>query len=105
MTQSMSRVGCCIDNGPTEGLWGIIKSEMYYIGDFRNEEELRRAIDEYIDYYNNSRYQERFDNLAPMEVRNVALHSDQPKQYPIPENKRIQAYKAELEAKKQKQTA
>ena len=30
MTQSMSRVGHCIDNGPTENFWGIVKSEMYY---------------------------------------------------------------------------
>lgn len=29
MRQSMSRVGHCIDNGPTEGFWGIIKAEMY----------------------------------------------------------------------------
>ena len=29
MIQSMSRVGHCIDNGPIEGFWGIIKSEMY----------------------------------------------------------------------------
>ena len=29
MEQSMSRVGHCIDNGPTEGFWGIIKTEMY----------------------------------------------------------------------------
>ena len=28
MRQSMSRVGHCIDNGPTEGVWGIIKSEL-----------------------------------------------------------------------------
>ena len=28
MEQSMSRVGHCIDNGPTEGFWGIIKSEI-----------------------------------------------------------------------------
>lgn len=28
MIQSMSRTGRCIDNGPTEGFWGIIKSEM-----------------------------------------------------------------------------
>ena len=28
MRQSMSRVGHCIDNGPTEGFWGIIKAEM-----------------------------------------------------------------------------
>lgn len=27
--QSMSRVGHRIDNGPAEGLWGTIKSEMY----------------------------------------------------------------------------
>lgn len=105
MKQSMSRVGCCIDNGPTEGFWGIIKSEMYYISEFVNAEELRRAIKNYIDYYNNGRYQERFNNLAPMEVRKAALQSEEPIQYPIPENKRIQAYKAELEAKKYKQTA
>jgi transposase InsO family protein len=30
-TQSMSRVSRCIDNGPMEGFWGIIKSEMYYL--------------------------------------------------------------------------
>jgi len=105
MTQSMSRVGCCIDNGPTEGFWGIIKAEMYYVSEFCNENELRQAIAEYIDYYNNYRYQERFNNLAPIEVRNAALNSEQPLQYPIPENKRIQAYKAELEQKKQKQSA
>ena len=102
LTQSMSRVGCCIDNGPTEGFWGIIKSEMYYINDFKNEEELRKSIKEFIDYYNNNRYQERFNNLAPMEVRTAALATETPIQYPIPENKRILAYKAELEAKKKR---
>lgn len=105
MEQSMSRVGCCIDNGPTEGFWGIIKSEMYYITEFCNEEELRRAIEEFIEYYNNGRYQERFHNLAPMEVRAAALKSGEPVQYPIPANKRILAYKAMLEEKKLKQTA
>jgi transposase InsO family protein len=105
MTQSMSRVGCCIDNGPTEGFWGIVKSEMYYISEFSNEEELCQAIAEFIEYYNTGRYQERFNNLAPMEVRSAALLSEQPVLYPIPENKRIEAFKAELEAKKQKQIA
>jgi len=105
ITQSMSRVGCCIDNGPTEGFWGIIKSEMYYISNFENEDQLRQSIVEYITYYNNGRYQERFNNLAPIEVRKNALISEHPTQYPIPENKRILAYKAELESKKQKQIA
>lgn len=30
MTQSMSRVAKCIDNGPMEGFWGIIKRKRYY---------------------------------------------------------------------------
>jgi transposase InsO family protein len=105
MTQSMSRVSCCIDNGPTEGFWGIIKSEMYYISNFSSEEDLKKAIEKYIDFYNNRRYQERFNNLAPMEVRLAALHSEQPERYPIPLNKRIQAYKVKLESKKCKKTA
>lgn len=29
MTQSMSRVVRCIDNGPMEGFWGIMKCEIY----------------------------------------------------------------------------
>ena len=34
MRQSMSRVGRCIDNGPMEGFWGMLKSEMYYLRRF-----------------------------------------------------------------------
>ena len=43
MEQSMSRVGRCIDNGPTEGFWGIIKTEMYQMYEITNEESLRFA--------------------------------------------------------------
>ena len=99
--QSMSRVGHCIDNGPIEAFWGIIKSEIYYISKFHTEKELRQAIEEFIDYYNNGRYQERFDNLAPMEVRKAAIQTKTPVQYRILENKRISAYWAHIESKKQ----
>lgn len=105
MTQSMSRVGCCIDNGPTEGFWGIIKSEMYYISQFSNEEEVIQGINNFIKYYNHARYQERFNNLAPMEVRAAALHANDPKQYSIAQDKRIQDYKSMLETKKARQGA
>ena len=37
MVQSMSRIGHCIDNGPTEGFWGIIKSEMYQMYEITDE--------------------------------------------------------------------
>lgn len=69
MIQSMSRVARCIDNGPMEGFWGILKSEMYYLHKFNNYEELKKAIEEYIDYYNTKRYQKRLNCMTPMEYR------------------------------------
>ena len=93
MVQSMSRVGHCIDNGPTEGLWGIIKTEMYCLYEINDEKTLRAAIDKYINFYNNERPQERYDCKTPTEIRKEALNSKTPVQYPIPENKRIQKYK------------
>ena len=48
MTQSMSRVGRCIDNGPMEGFWGIIKCEMYYLSRFETYEDLVKAITDFI---------------------------------------------------------
>ena len=94
MEQSMSRVGHCIDNGPTEGLWGIIKSEMYCMYKITDEKSLRSAIDGYMKFYAEERPQERFLCKTPSEVRRAALSAENPVQYPIAENKRINAYKA-----------
>ena len=105
MDQSMSRVGNCIDNGPSEGFWGILKTECFYDRTFNSMDELIRAIEEYIHYYNYERYQERFNNMAPMEVREAALHSENPEQYPITENKKIIAFWAMIREKQQKKTA
>ena len=98
MEQSMSRVGHCIDNSPTEGFWGILKAEMYYLNKFSDEAELRAAIDKYIHFYNYERFQTRFNTQTPMEVRQAALTTNTPEQYPIAENKRIQKYKAKFAA-------
>lgn len=95
MTQSMSRVHCCIDNGPMEGFWGILKCEAYDGKHFDTKEELKEKIDTWIDYYTNRRYQRRFGVRTPAEVRNEALASEEPAYYPIPENKRIEKYKME----------
>ena len=67
MIQSMSRVGRCIDNGPMEGWWGILKSEMYYLRKFTDKANLIAAIEEYINYYNNDRYQVKLRCMTPME--------------------------------------
>lgn len=75
MIQSMSRVSRCIDNGPMEAFWGMMKSEMYYIRQFNTYSELETAIAEYINYYNNHRYQKRLKCMAPMEYRQYLLNS------------------------------
>lgn len=73
MTQSMSRVGKCIDNGPMEGFWGILKCEKYYLHKYDTYEELFNAIDEYIRFYNTTRLQKRLNGLSPMEFRTLAV--------------------------------
>ena len=70
MTQSMSRVGKCIDNGPMEGFFGILKSEMFYGKRFESLEELIDKITEYIKFYNEARFQKRLGCMAPLEYRN-----------------------------------
>ena len=67
MRQSMSRVAHCIDNGPMEGYWGILKREMYYGHKFTSREQLVQAISSYIFYYNNRRLQRRLSVMTPME--------------------------------------
>lgn len=69
MTHSMSRVGKCIDNGPIESFWGTLKCEEYYLHKYKSFKELSKAIDEYIQFYNHDRYQERLDGLSPIEYR------------------------------------
>jgi putative transposase len=66
MKQSMSRVARCIDNGPMEGFWGILKREMYYNRRFTDRDMLVKAISEYIDYYNNRRLQRRLSVMTPL---------------------------------------
>jgi putative transposase len=72
MTQSMSRVGRCIDNGPMEGYWGILKSERYYLKKYDIFAELVKDIELYIEFYNNRRLQKRLNSLSPMEYRTLA---------------------------------
>ncbi len=93
MKQSMSRVGHCIDNGPTEGFWGIIKSEMYQMYEITDEVSLRNAINDYIRFYSEERPQDRYHCKTPLKVRQEALSSNIIIEYPIPENKRINKYK------------
>lgn len=72
MVHSMSRVGRCIDNGPIEAFWGTLKTEKYYLNKYDTYEALELAIDTYISFYNNVRYQEKLNGLSPLEYRTQA---------------------------------
>ena len=73
MTQSMSRVAHCTDNGPMEGFWGIMKREMYYGHKFRTKEELISAIEEYMTYYTTKRVQRNLNVKTPLEYHEMVL--------------------------------
>lgn len=68
LRHSMSRRGNCWDNAPQESFFGHMKD---YIKDdlkkARTFEEVKRIVDEYIEYYNNDRYQWKLAKLSPNE--------------------------------------
>ncbi len=68
----MSRRGNCWDNAPQESFFGHLKDEIDYKG-CDTFEELQTMINEYMDYYNNFRYQWRLKKLTPIQYRNQLL--------------------------------
>lgn len=75
MIQSMSRVARCIDNGPMERFWGIIKRERYYGKRFTGKESIIEMIEYYFKYYNNKRLQRNLGVLTPMEKHQMYLQA------------------------------
>ncbi len=75
ITQSMSRRGNSIDDALMENFFGLLKTEMFYDQEekYKDINELSKAIDEYIYYYNNDRIKTRLKGLTPIEYRNQAL--------------------------------
>ena len=77
ITQSMSRKGNCLDNSPMENFFGKMKNEMFYGHEFefKTLEQLQKAMEDYIEYYNNERIQVRLKGLTPCQARNQSLYS------------------------------
>lgn len=66
--QSMSRKGNCWDNAPQESFFGHMKDEIKYeIAMMKTFAEVKEKIDDWIDYYNNDRYQWDLLKLSPKE--------------------------------------
>lgn len=68
LRQSMSRKGNCWDNAPQESFFGHMKTELdVKHAEWEQYQEAKSDIDDWIDYYNNDRYQKGLDKLAPNE--------------------------------------
>lgn len=66
LRQSMSRKGNCWDNAPQESFFGHMKDEINVSGCIKFR-EVKTIIDDWMDYYNNERYQWQLAKLSPNE--------------------------------------
>ena len=75
--QSMSRKGNCYDNCIMETFFGRLKNEMYYgyEKEYSSFEEFSKAVEEYIDYYNNKRIQAKTKWMPPVQYRIASMRS------------------------------
>jgi len=73
--QSMSRKGNCLDNCIMESFFGTLKNEMFYghEKEFKTFEEFKKAISEYIDYYNNKRIKAKTKWMPPSKFRETYI--------------------------------
>ena len=75
--QSMSRRGNCWDNAPQESFFGHMKDELH-LKECLDFKEVKQEIDDYMDYYNNYRYQWDLNKMTPVEYRIYLLEGGQP---------------------------
>lgn len=77
IVQSMSRKGNCIDNCIMESFFGTLKNEMFYghESEFKTFDDLYKAIEDYIDYYNNERIKGKTKWMPPSRFREASMLS------------------------------
>jgi putative transposase len=66
LRQSMSRRANCWDNAPQESFFGHMKDEID-LTQCETFEQAKKVIDDWVDYYNNDRYQWQLAMLSPNE--------------------------------------
>ncbi|SPF49316.1 Integrase catalytic region [Candidatus Desulfosporosinus infrequens] len=77
LRQSMSRRGNCWDNAPQESFFGHMKDEIH-IDRCDTFAKLKFEVDDYMDYYNNDRYQWDLTKLSPNQYEKYILTGEYP---------------------------
>lgn len=75
VTQSMSRKATCLDNACIEGFFGHLKDEFYRGMKFDSFESFKQQLEEYIEYWNNGRYQAGLRGMTPVQYRGHSLEA------------------------------
>lgn len=77
LRQSMSRRGNCWDNAPQESFFGHMKDEIN-LSKCRIFNDVKTIINDWIDYYNNERYQWNLAKLSPVEYYKYIMTGEYP---------------------------
>ncbi len=78
LRQSMSRRGNCWDNAPQESFFGHMKDDLGSLKNVNTFKELCVKMDDYMDYYNNDRYQWNLAKLSPNQYAEFIQTGDYP---------------------------
>ena len=81
----MSRKGNCWDNAPQESFFGHMKDELAIRSrKWTTIEDARGPIHDWMDYYNNERYQWQLAKLSPIEYYDYCMTGRYPLCIPAP---------------------
>lgn len=112
LRQSMSRKGNCWDNAPQESFYGRMKDHVKdRLRECKTYAEVVALIDDYMDYYNNEKYQWELAKLSPNEFYEFyqtgiyPLKVDNPPDVPIPVKHPSELGKKVIGATKEKSDA
>ena len=75
---SMDGIGRCKDNIFVERTWRTLKYEWVFLRDYNCEEDLRRSLGKFVEFFNSERIHQGLDYRTPDEVYELGL---------FPENK------------------
>ena len=67
--RSLSKKGCPYDNAVAEATFKIFKTEFVFNKIFKNIEELKLGLFDYVNWYNNVRIHGSLDYMTPIEFK------------------------------------
>ena len=71
--QSMSRKGNCLDNAMMENFFGIMKTELLYLREFKDMDHFKQELKKYIHYYHTDRIKLRLKGKSSVLHRTLSI--------------------------------